>query len=216
MTVRLLTPADIDFALTQIRREGWVASREVFESVVEHNPQGCFIAELDGDRAAMLTTANFGPTGWIGHLIVPPEQRKKGLGTRMMKHAIEHLRQQGVSTIRLEADPPGMGIYQRLGFVEEYESLRFRLTRTTQPSSSNLQPSDLDEILAFDQKITGEDRGRYLKILFKKAKQAMLIRRDGDVAGYLLAMPTSNGVNLGPRPVQDPACIYGIANGATG
>jgi GNAT superfamily N-acetyltransferase len=204
MSIRPLTPGDIDFALTQIHHEGWVKNRAVFESIIEHGPQGCFIAEPGGKPAAMLTTARFGPTGWIGHLIVLPEHRNKGLGTRMMKHAIQHLHQQGVATIRLEADPPGMGIYKRLGFSEEYESLRFRFFKTTEPSPAiPLLKKDIDDVLAFDQRLSGEDRGRYLKILNKKAKQSLVIRRDNDLAGYLLAMPTAKGVNLGPCLATD-------------
>ncbi len=188
----------------------------------------------------------------------------------MMKQAMDHLKKRGVATLRLEADPPGMGIYQRLGFMQEFESLRFHATRSNRPAPSNLLPDDLEDILAFDRRITGEDRGRYLRILYKNSAQALTLRRGGEVAGYLLAMPTSDGVNLGPflaedrataaelldaapagkttiglpalntdgvellqnlgfeqrpssvrmhlgpRPRQDTACIYGIANGATG
>jgi GNAT superfamily N-acetyltransferase len=271
MILRTLTPKDIGFALEQIHREGWVSSRAVFASIVEHDPAGGLVAESPDGPAALLTTANFGSTGWIGHLIVLPEHRKIGLGTRMMHKAMEHLQMHGVSTIRLEADPPGMGIYQRLGFVEDFESLRFRATRSPQPSpAAPLQEKDLADILALDMKITGEDRGSYLQILYKNSSQALVIRRDNRLTGYLLAMPTSDGVNLGPflaedresaadllnaapggvttigipapnqagaallqdlgfeprpactrmylgpRPEQNAACIYGIANGATG
>jgi ribosomal protein S18 acetylase RimI-like enzyme len=271
MILRTLTFSDIGFALSQITREGWVQSRAVFASIVEHDPAGGLIAESGDGPAALLTTANFGSTGWIGHLIVLPEHRKIGLGTRMMHKAMEHLHKHGVSTIRLEADPPGMGIYRRLGFVEEHESLRFRATRSTQPSPAvALQEKDLADVLAFDIKTTGEDRGRYLEILYKNSQQALVMRRDNRLTGYLLAMPTSDGVNLGPflaedrataeallsaapdgvstlglpasnhegvalmqelgfeqrpsctrmhlgpRPEQNAACIYGIANGATG
>ena len=271
MILRTLTPSDIGYALSQITREGWVQSRAVFASIVEHAPAGGLIAESGEGPVALLTTANFGSTGWIGHLIVHPQHRKIGLGTRMMHKAMEHLHKHGVSTIRIEADPPGMGIYKRLGFVEEYESMRFRATRSTQPSpAAPLQEKDLADVLAFDMKTTGEDRGRYLEILYKNSQQALVIRRDNRLAGYLLAMPTSDGVNLGPflaedresaaalldaapagtttvglpapnregvallsdlgfeslpssmrmylgpRPEQDTASIYGIANGATG
>lgn len=271
MILRTLTLKDIGFALAQIDREGWVPSRAVFASIVEHDPAGGLIAETGDGPVALLTTANFGTTGWIGHLIVLPEHRKIGLGTRMMHKAMEHLHRHGVSTIRLEADPPGMGIYKRLGFVEEFESQRFRLTRSTQPSPAvPLEERDFSDVLAFDMKITGEDRGRYLQILYKNSSKALVIRRDNRLTGYLLAMPTPDGVNLGPflaedrdsatellnaapggvttiglpvpnqagtallqdlgfeprpacarmylgpSPEQNAACIYGIANGATG
>jgi ribosomal protein S18 acetylase RimI-like enzyme len=215
MILRTLTHSDIGFALSQITREGWVQSRAVFASIVEHDPAGGLIAEEHGRPVALLTTANFGSTGWIGHLIVLPDYRKIGLGTRMMHKAMEHLQKHGVSTIRIEADPPGMGIYQRLGFEEEHESLRFRLTRFNRPSPAvELQEKDLADVLAFDIKTTGEDRGRYLKILYKNSQQALVMRRDNRLTGYLLAMPTSDGVNLGPFLAEDPASAAALLDAA--
>jgi len=220
MNLRTLTPQDIGFALSQITREGWVQSRAVFASVVEHDPAGGLVAEEHGRPVALLTTANFGSTGWIGHLIVLPDYRKIGLGSRMMHKAIEHLQRHGVTTIRLEADPPGMGIYRRLGFVEEFESLRLRATRPARPSpAAPMQEKDLADVLALDMKITGEDRGRYLKILKKNSQQALVMRRDNRLTGYLLAMPTSDGVNLGPFLAEDPdsaaALLYAAPSGTT-
>jgi GNAT superfamily N-acetyltransferase len=208
MILRTLTPQDIGFAQAQIVREGWVASRAIFASVVEHDPAGGLIAEEHGRPVALLTTANFGSTGWIGHLIVLPDYRKIGLGTRMMHKAVEHLQKHGVSTIRLEADPPGMGIYRRLGFEEEYESLRFGLSRSTQPSpAAPLQEKDLADVLALD-------RGRYIKILWKNSRQALAMRRDNRLTGYLLAMPTSEGVNLGPFLAADRDSAAALLNAA--
>jgi GNAT superfamily N-acetyltransferase len=217
MILRTLTFSDIGFALTQITREGWVQSRAVFASIVEHDPADGLIAESGGGPVALLTTSNFGSTGWIGHLIVMPEHRKIGLGTRMMHKAMEHLHKNGVSTIRLEADPPGIGIYQRLGFLEECESLRLRQTRSPRPSPAiPLQEKDLADVLALDMKITGEDRGRYLKILWKNSQQALVMRRDNRLTGYLLAMPTSDGVNLGPFLAEDQDSAAALIDAAPG
>jgi ribosomal protein S18 acetylase RimI-like enzyme len=215
MILRTLTFSDIGFALAQITREGWVQSRAVFASIVEHDPAGGLVAESADGPVALLTTANFGSTGWIGHLIVLPEHRKIGLGTRMMHKAMEHLQKHGVSTIRIEADSPGMGIYKRLGFVEECESLRFRATRSTRPSPAvELREKDLADVLAFDIKTTGEDRGSYLKILYKNSQQALVMRRDNRLTGYLLAMPTSDGVNLGPFLAEDQATAEALLDAA--
>lgn len=217
MILRTLAFSDIGFALAQITREGWVQSRAIFASIVEHDPAGGLIAEEHGRPVALLTTANFGSTGWIGHLIVLPDYRKIGLGTRMMHKAMEHLQRHGAATIRLEADPPGMGIYQRLGFMKEHESLRFRATRSPRPSPAvELQEKDLADVLAFDIKTTGEDRGSYLKILYKNSQQALVMRRDNRLTGYLLAMPTSDGVNLGPFLAEDPATAEALLDAAPG
>jgi ribosomal protein S18 acetylase RimI-like enzyme len=48
---------------------------------------------------------------------------------------MEHLHASGIRTIRLEADPPGVPLYRRLGFAEEFESPRFY-----RPDSSGRMP----------------------------------------------------------------------------
>ena len=81
LKLRLFRETDIDFALSETKREGWDPTRETFEIHLAHDPEGCFIA-VDGDDAVgMITTTRYEKTGWIGELIVTPESRGRGIGT---------------------------------------------------------------------------------------------------------------------------------------
>jgi ribosomal protein S18 acetylase RimI-like enzyme len=128
----LLTVDDVDFALAQTSREGWDTTSGVFDTLLAHDPDGCFLAEQRGEPVGMVTTTVFEKSAWIGNVIVPPEHRRRGIGEELTRHALTDL---CIRTVRLEADPPGVGIYRRLGFKDEFESLRFRhegLERGTQ------------------------------------------------------------------------------------
>ena len=126
--IRRFEPEDLGFALTQTSREGWAASLEQFEVYLEHDPDGCFVAMADDQSAGMVTTTSFGPSGWIGNLIVEPRYRGRGIGRALMVHGLDRLRRSQSTTVRLDGDPPGIQLYRKLGFVDEYESCRFTLT----------------------------------------------------------------------------------------
>ena len=205
-SIRQFREHDIAFALTQTAREGWDATTELFQLHLAHDPEGCFIAECDGDRAGMITTTRYARTAWIGNLIVLPDHRRQGIGERLMTHAMTHLSRQGVRTVRLEADPLGIKLYKRLGFVDEFDSLRFRLGPRAGRGESTAQPllpADLAEVRAFDGEYFGDDRGRLLDLLLGEARAAYWLRADREVRGYAMVLPSAQGVRLGPWVAVD-------------
>jgi ribosomal protein S18 acetylase RimI-like enzyme len=205
-SIRTFKTDDIRFALEQTRREGWDATAELFQAALAHDPDGCFVAEADGCRVGMVTTTAYSQSGWIGNLIVPPECRRRGIGELLMKYAMGHLTGRGLKTMRLEADPPGIGIYRRLGFVDEFESLRFRLTvesRETRVLARRIEAADLPTIAAFDAEYFGDDRGRLLALLYRDSKTAYWLQEGRGATGYAFATSSSEGVHLRPWVAKD-------------
>lgn len=202
--IRRFEPTDVDFALEQKSREGWVVSREQFTLYLEHDPDGCFVA-VDGKRpVGMVTTACFGASGWIGNLIVEPDFRGRGIGRALMEHGIEHLRARETATVHLEGDPPGIPLYRKLGFEDEFESCRFRLdpSKTSAPPGNptveEMISDDIDDVAALDAAITGADRRRFLELKISHAELALVRRRGGTVVASLLASSTDRGLRIGP------------------
>ena len=200
-SIRTFDRADVEFALAQTDREGWDSTRESFEACLVHDPEGCFIAEADGRRVGMVTTVRYGRTGWIGHLIVPPEYRRQGIGESLMTRAMTHLWDQGIRTMRLEADPMGVRLYRRLGFVDEFESLRFRLRAyrgMMQATAARVRQADLPTVATFDAEHFGDKRDRLLPLLFQHARAAYWLPEGGETRGYALAVPSEVGIRIGP------------------
>ena len=205
-SIRYFGEQDVSFALTQTAREGWDTTAALFQALLLHDPDGSFLAEWEGHRAGMITTTRYAQSAWIGNLIVSPERRRRGVGERLMRHAMAHLFQQGVRTIRLEADAPGVRLYRRLGFVEEFESLRFRGSCPGRPDDSGirpLSPDDLPAVRAFDVEYFGDDRGRLLGLLFRMSRAACWLRTGREVCGYAMVLPSAWGVRLGPWVAVD-------------
>jgi len=204
--IRFMTPDDVTFALELIGAEGWVGSRALWECLLAHDPAGCFVAEVDGERVGMVSTTRYDRTGWVGHLIVRPGFRRSGLGTRLFAHAMDVLRGQGVRTMHLEADPPGVRIYLRAGFRPEFESLRFRVTPCTGLPAGDTEPltqADLPALFAFDAERFGDDRSRLLAMIFERASVARVLRRRGEIAGYVLGVPAMASPSIGPLVAVD-------------
>jgi len=206
-SIRTFRREDIAFALAQTQREGWDATAELFETCLAHDPEGCFVAEAAGQRVGLVTTTRYARGGWVGNLIVPPEHRRQGIGQRLAAHAMAHLSTRGTQTIHLEADPPGIEIYRRLGFVDEFESLRFRFTPdggAGPAAAERVTTTDLPALAAFDAEHFGDERKRLLELLFRQATATYWLPDGGEVRGYAFTVPSSLGVRLGPCVAADP------------
>ena len=213
--IRLLAPADLDFAVAQSEREGWTTSRAWFEALLAHDPGGCFIAEAGGERVGLATTTRFAATGWIGNLIVVPAHRRGGLGSRLFARCLETLRAAGATTVRLEADPPGVNIYRRFGFVDEFTSLRFRVRATGVTAPARVVPlgaAALPEIARCDLPAFGDDRGRLLGLLLERAEAAFGVPGGDGVAGYALVIRTLGGAHVGPLVAGEPSVAADLLN----
>ncbi len=204
--VRVLACGDVDFAVAQTAREGWDTTPAWIRVALAHGPSGCFVAEIDSQRVGMVTTTRHGATGWIGNLIVPPEHRSRGIGRKLMAHAIAHLHAGNVRTIRLEADPPGIPLYRSLGFVDEFESLRFWIDSSDHVrdgGASRLTAPDVPAVTRFDAEQFGADRGRLLERLFEQADSVFVLRAGEAVRGYALARSSRTGMRVGPCVAAD-------------
>ena len=68
-----------------------------------------------------ISTAEGGPACWLEDMIVRPDRRSGGLGSRLLQHAIEYARTHGFHRIMLLTDKTNSGairFYERQGFVE--------------------------------------------------------------------------------------------------
>ena len=57
MYIRTMQRYDILFAVKLTKNEGWVSeTEEVFEALIDYNPEGCFIAEIDGSPIGIISS----------------------------------------------------------------------------------------------------------------------------------------------------------------
>ncbi|MCJ7622795.1 MAG: GNAT family N-acetyltransferase [Anaerolineaceae bacterium] len=83
-------------------------------------PNNGVIALQGGEIIGFALAHNFGSLGWIGPLVVMPENQGMGVGRALTNWAIEYLKEQGSLTIGLETWPHNiitLGLYLNMGLV---------------------------------------------------------------------------------------------------
>src|SRR5687767_195790 len=106
MEIAILTKANLK-AADQLRQlAGWNQMPEDWARLLALEPDGCFVATEDTKVIGTVTTTTFEQQlAWIGMMLVHPDYRRRGIGTALMQRAFDHLREGGITCIRLDATP---------------------------------------------------------------------------------------------------------------
>ena len=137
LNLRLLTPADLPFADSLRALVGWNQTIRDWQRFLALQPDGCFLAEWDGSPAGTATTICYGTDlAWIGMVLVHPDYRGRGIGTALLQHCIDFLRQRQVRCIKLDATPQGQPLYTSLGFCMEWPLSRWESAAKDAPGAS--------------------------------------------------------------------------------
>jgi len=198
--LRNMQISDIDFIVELFSLLGWTTTRQDVEILLSYDPCGCFVAELKGKQVGTVTTTKYRHFGWVGMLLVKEEFRRKRIGTSLMKFAIQYLFGNGLYSVRLEADPPGLPLYRKLNFQTECDSLRWYREGAQVSKPKGVRFATEDDIklnFPLDRRAFGDDR-RHLLSLFFESSLFTLVIDDAPESGLLMARVSSNGTFFGP------------------
>ena len=195
---------DIGFAHELNKIEQWNDTKSDLKRMFNYEPNGCFIAEINGKPAGHVFSISYGKLGWVGLLIVKAKYRRKGVGNLLTKMATDYLQSRGVETIKLEAMPTIANLYRKLGFVDEYDSLRFvgvsgKVTSLLSPHANPLRKEEITEFAKFDAEYFGANRIKVLSGLYQDSPQLCFVSYTGSkIAGYIMCRKTESGYSIGP------------------
>lgn len=96
------------------------------------NPGGCFVAERSGQILGYITTRVdvLNSVGRIPNLAVVEAARGLGLGRRLIHHALDYFREQGVKVAKIEtmaSNVIGQNLYPSCGFQEIGRQVHFAM-----------------------------------------------------------------------------------------
>lgn len=199
VSFRLMTTDDLPFLNRMVALAGWNQIGADWLRYIELEPEGCFVAELNGVPVGTATTITYeDKVGWIGMVIVDPAARGKGVGTELLNQCISYLRSR-VACIKLDATPMGEPIYRKLGFSPEYRVSRMLLERGSwgnRQSASQLVPKQLYH---YDAEAFGASRRRVLEKLLQEYPHQLVWRgSDHNVRGYAMANRGQTAWHIGP------------------
>jgi GNAT superfamily N-acetyltransferase len=170
--------------------------------------RGWGIALGDGTLAASTLVLPYGGFAWVSMVLVLPSQRRRGFATRLLRIALDDLRDRGITPI-LDATPAGRAVYVQEGFVDTWGFRRFELRQAlaAPERAAGVRPlrdADWPQLLALDARAFGASRERLLRALAARLAQAALVC-DGSAGlqGFLLGREGREALQLGPLVARD-------------
>lgn len=198
--LRTMTFEDIPVAIRLKDAAGWNQTAADWARFISANPEGCFVMECHGNVIGTSATIAYdGRFSWIGMLIVDEQYRGQGIGTALLKHAIHFLDSQKIPTIKLDATPQGKPLYEKLGFMSEYDIERWMLSRTAKEKVVENVPVSIEDVLQIDRKIFGANRSGLLCSLAQEAPHLTLVdQQEEEITGYSFGRLGSLADHMGP------------------
>jgi len=219
LEIRTLTEADLDAADLIIRDafRRTQSARAELATYLSLQPDGRFLALVDGAPVGMVGAIDYGPFAYIGAMTVLHAWHRRGIGYALMERLLEWLGARGCAMARLDASVAGQHLYPKLGFVTDEQTHVFK---PQQPLSSMRVPKcvsvaraqDLATITEFDAPIFGARRANVFQCYFDWLNDRVFVARDGagQLSGYLFAQTRSIGPWVAQRP-QDAEALLAAA-----
>ncbi|MEV0648521.1 GNAT family N-acetyltransferase [Phytomonospora sp. NPDC050363] len=157
----------------------------------------------DGGLAGCYTLTRYGTeSAAIGMVLVAARYNGRGLGRRMMNHALDIA---GDALVSLYATEMGRPLYEKLGFeVVDVNTSHIGVFKGAAPGLSRpVTAGDLDTVLAYDRDAFGADRTRLLTVLHASAAAFRVVEADGKVTGYAAAWRNTHHLVIGPVVAED-------------
>jgi GNAT superfamily N-acetyltransferase len=197
-----MTPQDIPAAMRLKELEGWNQTERDWTRYLRFEPEGCFVAVRAGNVCGTTIAQRYGTAlGWIGMVLVDPEYRGQGIGSRLLEQGLAFLDRQGIETVKLDSTPEAHSLYRGKGFADEYEIERWGGSATPEARIGLpvMEPQDIGRVCAYDAMVFGADRTRLLTALWQEAPEYTAVIYSGpDVAGYFFGRAGSRARYLGP------------------
>jgi GNAT superfamily N-acetyltransferase len=213
MRLRTMRKADVPAGMRLKEIAGWNQTSADWERFLNASPDGCFVAEVNGQVCGTAMTITYeGRFAWVGMVLVDPEFRSRGIGTKLLERTIEYLDTLKIPTVKLDATPLGKPLYEKLGFAAEYEIERCTFKRAAgqrvdvscSPLPTTLTAGVLEAICKADGEIFGADRNVLLKSLSEAAPEfAAGIWDAENLRGYSFGRHGSFADHLGPWMSRD-------------
>jgi len=130
LTLRRMTEADLA-VVQQIDRSSFSLPwpERSFHFELNSNPASrCWVAEVDGQVAAMLVIWMIVDEAHIATLATHANHRRKGIGRKLLLKALEQAAQEGVRRAFLEVrsgNEAAQAMYREMGFVEDGRRKRY-------------------------------------------------------------------------------------------
>ncbi len=196
---RTATLSEIQLMLEWAALEGWNPGREDAAAFQAADPNGFFVAILDGQAIAAISVVNHSDGfAFLGLYICKPEYRGKGIGFGLWNYALNHA---GSRVIGLDGVPEQEANYAKSGFVLAGRTRRLQGNIEAAALSYPLAAAgDFAIIEQLDKAANGGERPDFLKSWIKNCdtRKTVLLYEGGEIAGFATARICIEGCKIAP------------------
>src|SRR5690606_14560114 len=106
-TIRPMCIEDYDTVMDLMRRTPGVSirnadSRDATRRYLDRNPGLSFIAEVAGRSAGCIMSGHDGRRGYLQHLVVLPDHRRRGIASALVQHCLAALGSLGIAKSHID------------------------------------------------------------------------------------------------------------------
>jgi GNAT superfamily N-acetyltransferase len=206
--IRDMKAQDVAAGLRLCRASGWNQLEADWSLFLQLSPSGCRVAEKNGQIIGTVATLRYQDRfSWLSMVLVDPQERRAGVGTRLLYEGFALLRDE--VCIRLDATPQGRLLYIQHGFLDEYSISRLRTSaagKQIAPVTGKVRrmcERDLAAVIRHDGVIFGADREPVLRSLFARSPEYAWIAVASGIEGYCFGRPGFLYPQLGPIIADD-------------
>lgn len=209
ISYRPMLASDVEAGLRLCRLAGWNQLADDWKIFLESSPDGCRVAiDDEGNVVGTVTTIRYeNHFSWIGMVLVDPDNRRQGIGQRLLAEALQILPED--ETAKLDATPEGREVYLKSDFVDEYRLSRMQLDapgaiNLPEANAVRIHQNDLSEILEIDREVFGASRQYLLNRQWERSPYlAFVVRRGQQLRGYCFGRKGHNYIHIGPVVAEE-------------
>ena len=209
--VRPVSRAEVGLFSAAAAGEGWNPGRYDGPCFHAADPGGMLVAELHGEPVATISCVRYTDGfGFVGHYIVKPDHRGRGLGLRLWTAGLARLTGANVG---LDGVLDQVANYERSGFRVSHHHVRYggSVAGKSPPGLTRLAAVPVAAVLAYDRACFPAPREAFLRDWIAQPESAALgIVRDGTLAGFGVARKAVEGYKIGPLFADDAAAAESL------
>ena len=199
LQIKNMSLNELDFAINAAGSEGWNPGLNDGRSFYKIDPNGFFMATLDGEPIGCISALAYNyHYGFIGFFMVSPEYRGKWVGFQLAKSALAYL---GDRNIGLDGGIDKCEFYQNFGFKFAHKNIRFEGKASINSVATAIPISELNfaKLVEYDRQIFLFPRTEFLhQWIYQRDAFGYFLEDESHLVGYGIIRKSIEGYRIGP------------------